>query len=226
MSASIKDIDLFLHIQRNHMAQDITLYDYPKSSASYRVRIALNLKAVHYQQVYVDLLNKDQNSTFYLATNPQGLVPSLIVGDQIITQSMAIIEWLEETYPQPSLLPSNPIKKAQLRAQAYIIACDTHPLNNLKVLSYLLDDMALGNAEKMAWYHHWIKLAFSAIELHLGATEPINQANLLDVLLVPQVFNAHRFNLNMTPYRHINQRVSWCNQQSAFKQAHPDQDLC
>ena len=207
------------------MIKDLILYDYPKSSASYRVRIALNLKAIDYQQVYVDLINKDQNSTFYLATNPQGLVPSLTVGDQIITQSMAIIEWLEETYPQPSLLPNNAIKKAQLRAQAYIIACDTHPLNNLKVLNYLMHDMALGNSEKIAWYHHWIKLAFSAIELHLGATEQINQANLLDVVLVPQVFNAHRFNFNMTPYSNINQRVSWCNQHTAFQQAHPDQDL-
>jgi|TARA_B110001469_G_scaffold122165_1_gene132481 maleylacetoacetate isomerase len=207
------------------MIKDLILYDYPKSSASYRVRIALNLKAIDYQQVYVDLINKDQNSTFYLATNPQGLVPSLTVGDQIITQSIAIIEWLEETYPQPSLLPSNPIKKAQLRAQAYIIACDTHPLNNLRVLNYLIDDMALDNSKKMAWYHHWITLAFSAIEVHLDATEQINQANLLDVLLVPQVFNAQRFNLNMSPYSNINQRVSWCNQLPAFQQAHPDQNL-
>lgn len=224
MSASIKEIRFFLYIRRNRMTQYITLYDYPRSSASYRVRIALNLKAVQYQQVYVDLLNKDQNSDFYLATNPQGLVPSLTVGDQIITQSMAIIEWLDETYPQPPLLPNDPIKKAQLKAQAYIIACDTHPLNNLKVLNYLMDDMAQSNSQKMAWYHHWIKLAFAAIEIHLGATEQINQVNLLDVLLVPQVFNAHRFKLNMTPYSCINRRVAWCNQHAAFQQAHPDQD--
>ena len=207
------------------MTKEIILYDYPRSSAAYRVRIALNLKGIRYQQVLVNLLNKEHRSDLYLATNPQGLIPSLTVGDQVITQSMAIIEWLEETYPQPPLLPNDPLKKAQLRAQAYIIACETHPLNNLRVLSYLMDDMAHNDTEKMTWYHHWIKLAFAAIETYLSASTPINQANLLDILLVPQVFNANRFKLDMTPYPSINQRVVWCNQQDAFQQAHPDNHL-
>lgn len=209
----------------NDMTKEIILYDYPRSSAAYRVRIALNLKGIHYQQVHVDLINKDHNSDFYLATNPQGLVPSLTIGDQIITQSMAIIEWLDETYPLQPLLPCDPMKKAQLRAQAYTIACDTHPLNNLRVLNYLIDDMGHNDTGKMVWYHHWIKLAFAAIETYLCATVQINQANLLDVLLVPQAFNANRFNLDMTPYPNINQRVDWCNQQAEFQQAHPDKGL-
>jgi maleylacetoacetate isomerase len=204
------------------MTKAITLYDYPKSSAAYRVRITLNLKGLTYQQVNVDLLKKEQTSDFYLSTNPQGLVPSLAVGDQIITQSMAIIEWLDETYPQQPLLPLDPMKKAQLRSQAYTIACDTHPLNNLRVLNYLVNFVGQNDVEKMAWYHHWIKLAFSTIETYLCATVQVNQANLLDVLLVPQVFNANRFKLDMTPYPTINQRILWCNQQTAFAQAHPD----
>jgi maleylacetoacetate isomerase len=207
---------------KNDMTQLITLYDYPKSSAAYRVRIALNLKAITYQKFNVNLIQKEHTSDFYIATNPQGLVPSLAVGDQIITQSMAIIEWLEETYPQQPLLPLAPMKKAQLRAQAYTIACDTHPLNNLRVLNYLASDMGQNNVEKMAWYHHWINLSFIAIEAYLSAEEKNNQANLLDVLLVPQAFNANRFKLDMTPFPFINQRVIWCNQQDAFIQAHPD----
>ena len=208
------------------MTKKIILYDYPRSSAAYRVRIALNLKGIHYQQVLINLLNKDHHSDLYLATNPQGLVPSLTVGDQVITQSMAIIEWLDETYPQHPLLPNDPMIKAQIRAQAYTIACATHPLNKLRVLNYLIDDMAHNDTEKMKWYHHWIKLSFASIETYLCANTHMNQANLLDTLLVPQVFNANRFKLDMTPYPNINQRVIWCNQQHAFQQAHPDKQLC
>jgi len=205
------------------MSKSITIYDYPKSSAAYRVRIALNLKGVDYQSVKVDLLAKDQSSDFYLATNPQGLVPSLVVGDQVISQSLAIIEWLEETYPQHPLLPSNPIEKAQLRAQSYAIVADTHPLNNLRVLNYLVAEFGHNNTEKMAWYHHWIKLTFAALETQLSDSSLSNAANLLDTVLVPQVFNAHRFAIDMTYYPTIQQRVDWCNQQPAFHKAHPEQ---
>lgn len=205
------------------MPKKIILYDYPRSSAAYRVRIVLNLKAIQYQQVCVNLLNKDHQSTFYLATKPQGMVPSLTVGDQIITQSMAIIEWLDETYPQQPLLPKDPLQKAQLRAQAYTIACDSQPLNSLRVLNYLLADLAHTDSEKIAWYHHWLELAFTAIETFLQTNKQLHHVNFLDVLLVPQVFNANRFKLNMAPYHHINERVFWCNQLTAFQRAHPDQ---
>ena len=150
----------------------------------------------------INLLNQEQHSDLYLAKNPQGLGPSLSVDGQVITQSIAIIEWMDETYPQRPLLPKDALEKAQFRAQAYIIACDIHPLNNLRGLRYLINDMA-----------------------HIDANTQNNQANLLDTLLVPQVFNAHRFKLDMTPYPNINQRVIWCNQQSAFQQAQPDTHL-
>ena len=173
----------------------------------------------------INLLNQEQHSDLYLAKNPQGLGPSLSVDGQVITQSIAIIEWMDETYPQRPLLPKDALEKAQLRAQAYIIACDIHPLNNLRGLRYLINDMAHNETEKMQWYYYWIKLAFATIEAHIDANTQNNQANLLDTLLVPQVFNAHRFKLDMTPYPNINQRVIWCNQQSAFQQAQPDTHL-
>ena len=207
------------------MSKEIILYDYPRSSAAYRVRIALNLKGIRYKQVLINLLNQEQHSDLYLAKNPQGLVPSLSVDGQVISQSIAIIEWLDETYPQQPLLPKGALEKAQLRAQAYTIACDIHPLNNLRVLRYLVDDMAHNETEKMEWYYHWIKLAFNTIEAYIDTNTQNNQANLLDTLLVPQVFNANRFKLDMTPYPNINQRVIWCKQQSAFQQAHPDTQL-
>tara|TARA_B110000261_G_scaffold163239_1_gene208807 strand:+ start:1499 stop:2125 length:627 start_codon:yes stop_codon:yes gene_type:complete len=204
------------------MSKEIILYDYPLSSAAYRVRIALNLKGIRYKKVLINLLHQEQQSDLYLAKNPQGLIPSLSVDGQVITQSIAIIEWLDETYTQQPLLPQGALEKAHLRAQAYTIACDIHPLNNLRVLRYLVDDMAHNETEKMAWYYHWIKLAFTSIEAYIDANAQNNQANLLDTFLVPQVFNANRFKLDMTPYPSINQRVIWCNQQSAFQQAHPD----
>jgi maleylacetoacetate isomerase len=204
------------------MPHSITLYDYPKSSAAYRVRIALNIKGINYTKVKVDLLAEEQHSEFYLATNPQGLVPSLVVGDQAITQSLAIIEWLDEAYPNNPLLPSDAIAKAQLRAQAYAIACDTHPLNNLRVLNYLVNDLGHTETDKLAWYQHWIKLTFAALESQMDDSSQQLKPNLLDLVLVPQVFNANRFNMDMTVYPAICQRVTWCNQQAAFQQAHPD----
>jgi maleylpyruvate isomerase len=201
------------------------LFSYFRSTAAYRVRIALNLKGLDYQLIPVDLAGGEQRGADYLALNPQGLVPALRLDDgQVISQSTAIIEWLEETCPSPALLPGGSTERALIRGWVNTIACDIHPLNNLRVLNYLKNTLALDETAKTTWYHHWLQLGFEALEQQLVATPYCagEQLSLADVYLIPQVFNARRFHFDMTPFPRIRAVCEACHQLEAFKRARPE----
>lgn len=202
------------------------LYDYSKSSASYRVRIALNLKGLAYQSHTVSLLDGDQRGDNYLALNPSGLVPALIDNGKVLTQSLAIIEYLEEAYPSPSILPADPVTRARCRAIALDIACDIHPLNNLRVLKHLTGTMGHSEEEKLDWYLHWLRLGLAAVEKKVESSQTTfccdEIPTLADICLIPQLFNARRFSLDLTPYPTLKEIEQRCQALSAFEQAHPD----
>lgn len=203
------------------------LYDYCRSSAAYRVRIALNLKQLTYSAHSVNLVKAQQTSDEYKEVNQQGLVPTLVDGELSISQSLAICEYLEEAYPNAyALLPSDLATKTQIKMFATSIACDIHPLNNLRVLKYLMSELSTTEEQKLTWYHHWINEGFVALEKQLSKTAGKfcfgDQPSLADVFLVPQVFNAKRFKLDMTPYPTIDKIVAHCNTVQAFIDAHPD----
>ncbi len=201
------------------------LYSYFRSSAAYRLRIALNLKSLEYTQVAVNLLNRDHKSEEYLAINPQGLVPSIKTSDgDVLTQSPAILEWLEEQYPDTPLLPADAIEKAKVRSWCFQIACDIHPICNLRVLKYVSSDLNAGEEGKLDWLAHWMSEGFSALEtqLHTGAYCNGNQISLADVYLIPQVFNALRFNVDMSRFPKIMSIYERCNLLPAFVDAQPD----
>lgn len=212
------------------MSQELLLYDYWRSSAAYRVRIALNLKKLTYQQRSIHLVRGggEQRQSTYAALNPQQLVPTLLHGELVLTQSMAIIEYLDEVFPQPSLLPDSAVQRAQCRALAQVIACDTHPLNNLRVLQYLTGPLGADDAQKMDWYRHWMAKGFSAFEALLtryGSARDYclgMQPTLADCCLLPQVYNAIRFDCDLRPYPLIRQITEACEQHPAFAQAYPD----
>jgi maleylpyruvate isomerase len=182
------------------------LYTYFRSSAAYRARIALNLKGVAYESVPVDLRPAAHRRPDYLARNPQGLIPALEDGATVISQSLAIIEYLEETHPQPPLLPRTPLDRARVRSLALAIACDIHPLNNLRVLNYLRSPLGHDDTAVDTWYQHWIAEGFRALEeearrasgdgRHMFGTG----VTLADVCLVPQMFNARRLKCNVDPF--------------------------
>ena len=182
------------------------LYTYFRSSAAFRVRIALNLKGIAYEAAQVDLRPGAHRLPDYLARNPQGLVPALEDGGGVIGQSLAVIEYLEETHPRPPLLPSSPLDRARVRSMALAIACDVHPLNNLRVLNYLRSPLGHDEAAVDTWYRHWIAEGFRGLEeeakrgsgdgRHLFG----DQVTLADVCLVPQMFNARRFKCNVEPF--------------------------
>jgi len=206
-----------------------TLYDYFRSTASYRVRIALNLKGLEYKMQEVHLLREggEQFSDDYRTINPQCLVPSYTEDDTTITQSLAILEYIEEQHPEPALLPKTPQARARVRSIALTIACDIHPLNNLRVLKYLTGDMGLLEEQKLSWYRHWIALGFEALENRL-ANDPQtsqfchgDQPTFADICLIPQIYNAKRFECNMNDYPtllHINEN---CQKLEAFSTAAP-----
>lgn len=201
------------------------LYSYFRSTAAYRVRIALNLKGIDYSLTPVNLLKDEQKSDWYLAVNPLGLVPALRLDDgTVLSQSTAILEWLEETSPDMPLLPADPLQRSRVRAMANIIACDIHPLNNLRVLKHLVGELGVSEDAKKQWYHHWIKLGFDALERQMvkGAYSAGDGLSMADVYLVPQVFNALRFDMAMNPYPKIMSVFERCNEQDAFIKAHPD----
>ncbi|OOE38624.1 maleylacetoacetate isomerase [Salinivibrio kushneri] len=202
------------------------LYDYSKSTAAYRVRIALGLKGLSYQRETVSLLDKHQQSDAYRSLNPAGLVPTLVDGDVTLSQSLAIIEYLDERYPQVKLLPSDPVQKAQCRSLALDIACDVHPLNNLRVLQYLTGPFGHSDDDKITWYHHWLKQGFDGLEAKLqGLDSPFiggEAPNLADICLVPQLFNARRFAFDLTAYPTLTRIEAQCQTLDAFIQAHPD----
>ena len=213
--------------------EKLELYSYCKSSAAYRVRIALNLKNVDYTFKYVSLTARGgENFTpEYLEINPQAMVPALTINGEVLTQSTAIIEWLEENFPTPSLLPYTSLQRAQARSLAQIIACDIHPLNNLRVLDYIkgyLQKTETGIDEQV-WYQHWVREGFEALETILASSIETgdfcigNTPTIADVYLVPQVFNAIRFNCDIDNYQTLMGIYQRCTEIDAFFQAAPEQ---
>ncbi len=202
------------------------LYDYFRSSASYRVRIALNLKGLSYRSVPVALLDNAQQAPEYLEKNPQGLIPALLDGDQLITQSLAICEYLDEVYPAPALLPADALGRARVRALALSIACDIHPLNNLRVLRRLEQQFSADQASKDAWYRHWVDTGLRAFERQIERTRGQycygDTVTLADLALIPQVYNARRFQCDLSAYPNIVAIEQQCLTLSAFAQATPE----
>ncbi len=202
------------------------LYDYFRSSASYRVRIALNLKGLSYRSVPVALLDNAQQAPEYLEKNPQGLIPALLDGDQLITQSLAICEYLDEVYPAPALLPTDALECARVRALALSIACDIHPLNNLRVLRRLEQQFSADQASKDAWYRHWVDTGLRAFEQQIERTRGQycygDTVTLADLALIPQVYNARRFQCDLSAYPNIVAIEQQCLALSAFAQATPE----
>ena len=203
----------------------IRLYDYWRSSASYRVRIALNMKGLAYEAVPTSLLDGAQRSPDYVAKNPQGFVPMLEVGGLRLTQSLAIIDWLDATQPGVRLIPSDPDKRAHALAMAYLIASDIHPLNNLRILKYLKNELGVEEAARDDWYRHWIIEGFAALEAmadrsapYLGGEEP----NIADICLVPQMANANRFNTPLDAFPNLVRIDARCNGLDPFRAARPD----
>ncbi|MBR9726850.1 maleylacetoacetate isomerase [Shewanella intestini] len=208
------------------------LYGYWRSSAAYRVRIALNLKDLAVEHISVHLVNNggEQHRQAFKQLNPQALVPALIdANDQhhhCITQSMAIIEYLNEQYPRTPLLPQDAYSRAIVRSMAQILACEVHPLDNLRVLQYLVGEMDVTQDNKMRWYHHWIHQGFAALEAllqqHSGQYCFGDNVSLADLCLVPQVYNAKRFNVDLSAYPNIVRVDNACMQLPAFQQASPE----
>lgn len=203
------------------------LYGFFRSSAAYRVRIALNLKGLEWEHVGVHLRRNEQSAPQYRELNPQGLVPTLVDGEHAITQSLAICEYLEERYPQPPLLPPEPVDRARVRALALAVACEIHPLNNLRVLNYLTGTLGLDEEAKLAWYRHWVAVGLEALETALAADPRTGRychgetPTLADVCLVPQVANAVRFECDLDPYPTVRRIDEACLTLPAFERAQP-----
>jgi maleylpyruvate isomerase len=204
------------------------LFGFFRSSAAFRVRIALNLKGLAYEDAFVHLRRGDQRQDEYLALNPQGLVPTLEIDKLRLIQSMAIVEYLDETHPEPPFLPYDAAGRARVRALADIVACDIHPINNLRVLRYLSRPLGHDQAAIETWYNHWIATGFAAFERLLVADGRIgdfcdgDQPGLADIALAPQVVNSERYQLDLSPYPTIVRIYANCMKLDAFTQAHPD----
>ena len=205
------------------------LYDYFRSSASYRVRIALNIKNIPYEKIEVHLVNNggEQHQAKYSQLNPQELVPTLDDNGIILNQSMAILEYLEEKYPENNILPTDLIAKTQSRMIANIIACDIHPLNNLRVLQYLTTELNQDENVKNSWIKNWINTGFQTIEKLLNKFQSNDNfcigsnVSIADICLIPQVYNAHRFKCDMSSYPKINKINQACLQLECFDKASP-----
>jgi len=204
------------------------LYSFFRSSAAFRVRIALNLKQIAYETVAVHLRRNDQSKPDYRAVNPQGLVPALQDSGLKLIQSLAIIEYLDEVHPYPPLLPKDPADRARVRALAEIVACDIHPINNLRVLRYLTHDLSHEETAIAKWYNHWIAMGFEAVESLLasdartGAFCHGDSPSLADVTLVPQVVNAERYRLDLKSYPTLVRIFENCMRLDPFIAAHPN----
>ncbi|MBS1191261.1 MAG: maiA [Rhodocyclaceae bacterium] len=205
----------------------LKLYSYFRSSASYRVRIALSLKGLDYQTVPVHLVRNEQRAPDYLQINPAGLVPALAEDVQVFTQSLAIIEYLNEIHPQPPLLPDRPADRARVRAIALTVACEIHPLNNLSVLSYLSATLGVDEAAKDAWYRHWVEKGLTTVERLLAGHPRTgtfchgDSPTLADCCLAPQVFNALRFACRLDHVPIVMGIYERCMDLEAFRRAAP-----
>jgi maleylacetoacetate isomerase len=208
----------------------LTLFGYWRSSAAYRVRIGLNLKGVAYAQVPVHLVRDggEQHHDDYIALNPQQLVPALQHGQRVLTQSLAILEYLDEVFPQPALLPFDSAGRARVRSLAQLVACDIHPLNNLRVMQYLDATLQAPPAARNAWTLHWMQAGFEAMEAMLAGADETgsfchgDQPGLADCCLVPQLYNARRFELDLTPFPTLRRIEMACLALPAFDAARPE----
>jgi maleylacetoacetate isomerase len=202
------------------------LYDYWRSSAAYRVRIALNFKGLDYEQIVVDLRGGAQRAPEFLKLNPQGLVPVLEDDGARLFQSLPILNYLEERCPEPALLPKDLAGRATARAIAVAIACEIHPLNNLRVLQYLERELGLDEAQRRSWYQHWIAEGLGPLETIIAASAGAfcvgDAPSLADVCLVPQVYNARRYRCDLAPYPTIRRIDERCGQIEAFARAAPE----
>jgi maleylpyruvate isomerase len=205
------------------------LYSYFRSSAAFRVRIALNLKGVPHQIVPVHLLKGggEQLGEAYVRTNPASLIPALEDDGHVLTQSLALIEYLDERFPEPPLLPSDPLSRAYVRAIALSIACDIHPLNNLRVLRYLVRELGVSEEKKDAWYRHWVELGLAQLDRMVvssgrsGRYALGDQVTVADLAIVPQIFNARRFGCDLAKATTLSAIADRCMQLDAFAQAQP-----
>lgn len=209
---------------------DLTLHGYFRSSASYRVRIAMALKTIPFDQAPVHLVRDggEQHQASYRAINPDGLVPSLTCDDgSVLTQSLAIIEYLDECFPTPPLLPGSAVDRAFVRSVALQIACEIHPIANLRVLRYLCGELGTSEPQKDAWYRHWIDLGFASLEAKLTSDARTGRfvfgdtPTLADICLVPQVWNARRFSIPLDSYPTIRRIADHAMQNGAFAAAEP-----
>jgi maleylacetoacetate isomerase len=207
---------------------NLNLSTYFRSTAAYRVRIALNYKELEHTLIPVNLLSEggQHKKAEYLDKSPNGLVPILEIETAVLHQSLAIMEYLEETYPNNPILPNDPIDRAHVRAFAQTIACDIHPLNNLRVLQYLSNELKVSDDEKQNWYAHWVKLGFTSLEKRLSNNSKSdfsfgNKITMADICLIPQIYNAHRFNCPMGDYPNIARINENCLKLDAFAKSLP-----
>src|SRR5438309_988030 len=203
------------------------LYNYFRSSASYRVRIALALKDLDYEDAPVHLLKNEQFAESYAAVSASRLVPLLKDGDRLLTQSLAIIEYLDETHPEPPLLPGDAAARARIRALSFDVACEIHPLNNLRVLRYLVHDLKLGEDDKNRWFRHWVETGLETVERQIAGNPATGRfchgdtPTLADITLVPQIFNAQRLECRLDHVPTVMRIFDECMRQEAFIKAHP-----
>lgn len=204
------------------------LYGYWRSSAAYRVRIALNLKGIEYQSIPVHLVKDggEQHKAEYAQINPTELVPTLVDGNVTLNQSLAIIDYLDAKFPQSPLYPADIVDKAQIQSAVLDIACEIHPINNLRIQQYLTNQLNVSDKDKLTWTHHWMKLGFQALEKKLSNTAGKfcfgDQVSMADITLVPQVYNARRFNVDLSTFPTICKVVDHCNTLPAFIAALPE----
>ena len=205
----------------------LKLYGYFRSSASYRVRIALNMKGLDYEQASIHLAKGRQFTPEFSEVSPQNLVPVLEHEGRRLHQSLAIIQYLDEKFPQPALLPKDSVDRSRVRSLALISACEIHPLNNTRVLAYLTDTLNLTDEQKNAWYRHWVTVGFTALEKRLATEKETGQychgdtPGVADIVLVPQVANANRFKVDLDPFPTIRRINESCLAQEPFKKAMP-----